>query len=186
MVGTFHLLKQPETYGKFKKEILSVWPKLDNDPPSLRELERLPYFNAVIKESLRISVGVVSGLLRVVPKEGAKICDTFVPGGTIVSCGAPFVHFNPTLFPAPYEFRPERWLADPALDNWLVSFSRGPRMCLGINLAWVELRLSFVHIFRRLEMKLAEGSPDDLPFRDCFLPFFYGPHVLATVTAAEA
>jgi cytochrome P450 len=81
MVGTFHLLKQPETYRKFKKEILSVWPKLDTDTPSLRELERLPYFNAVIKESLRISVGVVSGLLRVVPKEGAKICDTFVPGG---------------------------------------------------------------------------------------------------------
>jgi len=186
MVGTFHLLKQPETYRKFKKEILSVWPKLDAAPPSLRELERLPYLNAVIKESLRLSVGVVSGLLRVVPKEGAKICDTFVPGGTIVSCGAPFVHFNPTLFPAPYEFRPERWLADPALDNWLVSFSRGPRMCLGINLAWVELRLSFAHIFRRFEMELAEGSPDDLPFRDCFLPFFYGPHVLATVTAAEA
>jgi cytochrome P450 len=85
MVGTFHMLKQRETYAKFKKEILSVWPKLDEDPPALRELERLPYFNAVIKESLRLSVGVVSGLLRVVPKEGATICDKFVPGGVCSS-----------------------------------------------------------------------------------------------------
>ena len=85
MVGTFHLLKQPETFAKFKKELLSVWPKLDGEPPALRELERLPYFNAVIKESLRLSVGVVSGLLRVVPKEGATICNTFVPGGVCFS-----------------------------------------------------------------------------------------------------
>jgi hypothetical protein len=35
-------------------------------------------------------------------------------------------------------------------------------------------------------MLTERNSPDDLPFRDCFLPFFYGPHVLATVTAAEA
>jgi cytochrome P450 len=81
MVGTFYLLKRPETYAKLKQEILSIWPKLDADPPTLRELERLPYLNAVIKESLRLSVGVVSGLLRVVPKGGTKICDKFVPGG---------------------------------------------------------------------------------------------------------
>jgi cytochrome P450 len=81
MVGTFHLLKQPETYAKFKKEILSVWPKANSEPPTLRELEALPYLNAVIKESLRLSVGVVSGLLRVVPNEGAMISNTLVPGG---------------------------------------------------------------------------------------------------------
>jgi cytochrome P450 len=84
MVGTFHLLKQPDRYAKFKKEIMSVWPKIDTGTPSLRELEILPYFNAVIKESLRLSVGVVSGLLRVVPKEGAKIGAVFVPGDVCI------------------------------------------------------------------------------------------------------
>jgi len=185
MVGTFHLLKRPESYAKFKNEIISVWPKVDTGMPALRELEVLPYFNAVIKESLRLSVGVVSGLLRVVPREGAKIGHIFVPGDTIVSCGATFLHFNPTLFPSPHEFRPERWLDEPDLENWLVPFSRGPRMCLGINLAWMELRLSFAQIFRRFEMELTKESPDKLDFRDCFLPCFTGPHVVAKVTATQ-
>jgi len=44
-------------------------------------LEQMPYLNAVIKEGLRMSSGVVSGLLRIVPSPGATICDTFVPAG---------------------------------------------------------------------------------------------------------
>jgi hypothetical protein len=43
------------------------------------------------------------------------------------------VHDNPPIFPDPYHFRPERWLENPDLDQWLASFSRGPRMCLGMK-----------------------------------------------------
>ena len=44
-----------------------------------------------------------------------------------------FVHTNKDIFPEPDEFKPERWL-DPgasSLDNWLVSFGKGPRSCIG-------------------------------------------------------
>jgi cytochrome P450 len=44
------------------------------------------------------------------------------------------VHFNADIFPEPDKFVPERWLDESAeLDKWLVAFSRGPRMCLGIK-----------------------------------------------------
>jgi cytochrome P450 len=109
MVGTFHLLKHPDLYARFKKEILSVWTELDSEAPSLREIEALPYFNAVIKESLRLSVGVVSGLLRVVPKEGAKICDVFVPGDVW--------HFPLTCL---FHYDLQRTLTLHALDNCLL------------------------------------------------------------------
>lgn len=75
----------------------------------------------------------------------------------VVSCSATFLHFDDNIFLEPYAFRPERWLDNPSLDNWLVSFSRGPRACLGINLAWMELRLSFAHIFHKFDMKLASS-----------------------------
>jgi cytochrome P450 len=84
MVGTFHLLKQPEQYMRFKTELLDAWPHLHRREPTLRKIESLPYLDAVIKESLRMSVGVVSGLLRTVPKEGATICGVSVPGGVCV------------------------------------------------------------------------------------------------------
>jgi hypothetical protein len=97
MVGTFHLLRQPESYAKFKKEILSVWPEASAEAPTLHDLEALPYLNAVIKESLRLSVGVVSGLLRVVPREGAVISNVSVPGGVCLlsHCALSFLLIPP-------------------------------------------------------------------------------------------
>ena len=153
MVGTFHLLQQPDTLQKLKRELSAAWPSLslNKNEPKLRDLEKLPYLNAVIKESLRLSSGVVSGLLRVVPSTGARIGGVAVPPGvcprivpsrnirltnllqTIVSCGSTFVHYNAVLFPEPDKFIPERWIESAELDNWLVSFSRGPRMCLGVK-----------------------------------------------------
>jgi cytochrome P450 len=47
----------------------------------LRELENFPYLNAVIKEALRLSSGVTSGLPRVVPPSGATIAGANVPAG---------------------------------------------------------------------------------------------------------
>lgn len=80
MVGTHHLLQRPPVLQLLKKELLAAWPTLLEEP-KLRELERLPYLNAVIKESLRMSSGVVSGLLRVVPTTGATINGVTVPPG---------------------------------------------------------------------------------------------------------
>jgi cytochrome P450 len=161
MLGTYYLLKNSITYKKLKEELKSCWPEL-SEVPQLRQLEQLPYLNAVIKEALRMSSGVVSGLLRVVPEGGAKIASHYVPAGAIVSCGSTFVHYNSSLFPNPHEFQPERWLDQPGLDQWLVAFSRGPRSCLGVNLAWMELRLSFAHFFRRFDMELDVSSPEKL------------------------
>lgn len=43
-------------------------------------------------------------------------------------------HMNRDIFPSPEEFRPERWLdGDPKLEQYLVSFSRGSRACIGIK-----------------------------------------------------
>ena len=171
MVGTYHLLRNPEKLRKLKEELHKTWPSLSGQEPRARELEALPYLNAVIKESLRMSSGVISGLLRIVPSGGATIAGVQVPSGvsrflklfrailnilqTIVSIGSTFVHYNASIFPKPEEFRPERWLESTELDNWLVAFSRGPRMCLGINLAWAELRLGFAHVYRKFNLEAA-------------------------------
>lgn len=91
MVTTFHVAKRPEIYKKLKAELKSAWSSLD-ETPSLKSLEHLPYLNAVIKEGLRMSTGVVSGLARMVPSQGAKICGAFIPAG--VSSHAAHLHMD--------------------------------------------------------------------------------------------
>jgi cytochrome P450 len=153
ILGTFYLLKTPEMYQTLKAELQSAWPHFTEQPP-LSGIEQLPSPNSVIKEALRMSSGVVSGLLRVVPKGCATIADHYVPAGVIVSCGSTFVHYNFKTFPSPHEFQSERWLENPSLHQWLVALPEGPRSCLAINLACLELRLGFAHFFRRFEMAL--------------------------------
>ncbi|KAF1918736.1 cytochrome P450 monooxygenase-like protein [Ampelomyces quisqualis] len=186
MVGTHRLLQHPEKMHKLKTELLKAWPVLSEREPRLRDLEGLPYLNAVIKESLRLSSGVVSGLLRIVPPNGAIIAGVVTPPGTIVSCGSTFVHYNSDIFPEPNQFKPERWLESNDLDNWMVAFSRGPRACIGINLAWAELRLGFAHVYRKFDMSLAGETPEQLPYRDTFLPYFHGEHLRVNMKLVDA
>lgn len=49
-VGICHALLNPEILDQLKKELLVAWPDLDGPPPSLQELEQLPYLTAVIQE----------------------------------------------------------------------------------------------------------------------------------------
>lgn len=45
-----------------------------------------------------------------------------------------FVMMDPSIFPEPTEFRPERWLdSNNRLDKYLVAFGRGTRQCLGMK-----------------------------------------------------
>ncbi|EKM58550.1 uncharacterized protein PHACADRAFT_193681 [Phanerochaete carnosa HHB-10118-sp] len=174
-VGTLHVLGDPQVYAKLMNELLEAWPRLD-DRLRYETLESLPYLRAVVKESLRVSHGVVTPLTRVVPSDGAVISGKFIPGGTVVSMSNVLVHTNEEIFPEPHAFKPERWL-DPAagsLDNWLVSFSKGPRSCIGINLAYCEMYLAFANLFRRYDMRLNGVSPSDWRWVDHFLPVYSG------------
>ncbi|KAL2784370.1 cytochrome P450 [Aspergillus keveii] len=187
MHGSFYILRSPEVYRKMKEELISIWPEIEK-PPRWEELERLPYLTAVIKESLRISPGVASPLPRVVPEGGAIIANTPIPGGTIVMHASHFIHRNPEIFSDPDEFRPERWLGEEshALDKWLLSFSRGPRSCLGQHLAWAELYLCYAHVYRKFDVEVDPSSPKELEWRDCFLPEYVGPHLRAKMRPVSA
>jgi len=178
MLGTFHLLRRPNLVEKLKVELKNAWPVLDS-PPKLEDLEKLPFLTAVIKESLRISPGVASPLLRVVPTSGAKVDGSYIPPGTIVGMCGYFVHQSDEVFKNPKDFDPDRWLQpnSPSSEKWIVAFSKGQRMCIGFNLAYCELYFGFAALFRRFDVELDGTSVDDLTWRECFLPYFQGRHL---------
>ncbi|PSS28335.1 hypothetical protein M430DRAFT_165930 [Amorphotheca resinae ATCC 22711] len=156
MLGTWHLLESPALVRRLNKELLKVWPVLDI-VPSFAELEKLPLLTAVVKETLRIGPGGIPGVLpRVVPEKGATINGSFIPQETIVGMSGYFVHHAESIFKDPKTFDPDRWLGEDSesLDKWLVSFSKGPRSCLGINLAYCELYLVLAALFRRFDIEL--------------------------------
>lgn len=184
MTGFFHLLSNPSILSRLRSEIQTVW-KNPEERPELEKLEGLVFLTAVIKESLRLAPGACSPLLRIVPSSGAVISGQAIPGGTVVGEAATFVHLSPECFSKPTSFDPDRWLGDSSkgLEANLVSFSKGPRSCMGLNLAWMELYFAFSAMIRLFDLKIDEvdgvKKADGLVWRDCFTPYYPGKHLRA-------
>jgi len=90
-------------------------------------------YNAVIQEGLRLGLGVSSRLQRISPTQPMRVGAWTIPPGTPVGMTSILVHQNPQLFYRPREFIPERWIENPQLDEYLLSFSKGSRQCAGIT-----------------------------------------------------
>ena len=54
-----------------------------------------------------------------------------------VSMSSYFVHMDPEVFPDPESFDPERWIRaneqGQNLNKFIVAFTRGSRICLGMK-----------------------------------------------------
>lgn len=168
-VATYHLLAHPKILAKLKTELNSAVPDRDLESILLPALEKCQYLVAVVQEAIRLSYGVASRLQRISPDKEMIFRDQtlkkewIIPPGTPVGMTSVLIHQDPSIFPSPHSFHPERWIEDPRLDRFLVSFSKGSRQCLGINLAYAEMYLCLFAIFSRFGSGGRGGvsMPDD-------------------------
>jgi len=134
--ATWHVLSNPAVRQTLDTELVTAMPHKDA-MLDWATLESLPYLGAVIKEALRFSYGVPGRLVRIVPKEGAVMCGRHIPPGTSVAHSAYVYHTDDSIFRDATVFRPERWLGPveerQELEKKMLSFSKGPRACLGIK-----------------------------------------------------
>ncbi|KAI9823703.1 MAG: hypothetical protein M1819_001147 [Sarea resinae] len=170
---TYYLLENPQYLHKLKMELAEAIPNPAHQP-TWQELEKLPYLSAVICEGLRVGLGVSARLPRVSPEQSLYYKDWEIPRGTPVSMNIMLMHHNPVIFPSPLVFQPDRWLdpeTSPALQKYLVPFSKGTRMCLGMHLGYAELYLTMAAIYRNFDLRLYDTTREDVePKHDFFVP----------------
>ncbi|OAL36555.1 hypothetical protein AYO20_04171 [Fonsecaea nubica] len=170
--ATWGLINNKTCIQKLHAELKGAIPVADSEQlVGSSVLENLPYLRAVVKESLRMSMGVPGRMGRVVPDGGAVLCDQRIPAGVGVTSVSYCYHYDPVYFPAPNEFRPERWLSPDGqqLETRLIAFSRGPRSCIGINLAYAELYLVLGYVFRKFDLEAFETTQQDMEWKDTFV-----------------
>ncbi|XP_066299833.1 cytochrome P450 2D4-like isoform X1 [Branchiostoma lanceolatum] len=153
-----YMMINPEIQEKVHQEIDSV---LGQSLPSYAQQNLLPYTTATLAEVQRIKpIGPLS-----VPHATSR--DTTlngynIPQGTRILVNLWSVHMDPQLFPEPNQFQPERFL-DPdgtfVKHEALIPFGIGHRVCLGEQLAKMELFMLFVSLMQRFTFHLPEGAP---------------------------
>ncbi|KAI1423449.1 cytochrome P450 monooxygenase-like protein [Xylaria sp. FL1777] len=160
---TFFLLKNPNCMAKLQSEVRGAFTSIDEITGD--STASLPYLHGVIEESLRLFPPVPFSMPRHSP--GAVVDGHYIPKGTVVSVATMSMPRDSRYWHDPESFRPERWVGDGFNDEKKASqpFSMGPRACLGINLAYLEMRLTLAKMIWLYDWELA--VPRDEWVREC-------------------
>ncbi|APA13955.1 hypothetical protein SS1G_11247 [Sclerotinia sclerotiorum 1980 UF-70] len=171
-IFTYHLLSQhPEILAKVRAEHTEVLGANIADAEAViaskpQLLNQLTYTIAVIKESLRIYPTVAA--LRDGQPDFHLVGDNGLrlpTNGTIVWGDHYAAHHNPAHWPRPEEFLPERWIVPeghelyPPKNGWR-PFERGPRNCIGQEVAMTEIKLMLALTIREFDFKDAYEEYD--------------------------
>lgn len=146
---------QMTTYEKASK-LVSRWLSSTNDT-LLIHLQ--PYLKACIEETLRLWGPFNVGFPRVSP--GKQIGDHYIPKGVVVATVTFATHRDPSIFPDPLEFRPERWLhVTPEMKAMAKPFGTGPRNCIGKHLAEIGLLLTLTRLIQLYDIDTDPSMTD--------------------------
>ncbi|KAI0380815.1 cytochrome P450 [Hypomontagnella monticulosa] len=157
----YFLLTSPDCLAKLRDEVRTLtYEQLDGV-----ELPQLRYLNAVIEETMRCFPPIAFGLPRVSP--GEMVDGYFIPAGVRVSVPQWVINRSTKVWDNPYEFRPERWLKSDEISPSETSshsvtfpFSSGPRMCMGMAQANLEMRVTLAKLIHTYDVRAARDPGD--------------------------
>ncbi|EPE10851.1 benzoate 4-monooxygenase cytochrome p450 [Ophiostoma piceae UAMH 11346] len=171
-------LSRPENAAYQQRLVKEVTETIDAIPealdshgnPTSEASDRLPFLDAVLRETLRLYAPLPASEPRTMPNKDVMVDGFQIPAGTVVSMDPYTLHRNQDVFPQPLVFRPERWLGEsPALGDpvemkrWFWAFSSGARMCIGMHLAMAEMTMLLSAIYRTYDTRLNKKQGDASP-----------------------
>ncbi|XP_057551880.1 cytochrome P450 3A24 [Hippopotamus amphibius kiboko] len=155
--NTFSLLMYilatyPDVQQKLQEEIDATFP--NKASPTYDALAQMEYLDMVLNEALRLYPIAVR--LDRVCKKDVEIHGVFIPKGTAVTVPIFVLHKDPELWPEPEEFRPERFSKknkDSINPYTYLPFGTGPRNCLGMRFAIMNMKLAVVRVLQTFSFK---------------------------------
>ncbi|KAL5859683.1 hypothetical protein ACOSQ4_000979 [Xanthoceras sorbifolium] len=138
-------------------------PKWVDEPLGFEEVDRLIYLKAALSETLRLYPSV--------PEDSKHVIrDDVLPDGTFVPAGSSVTYsiyatgrMRSTWGDDCMEFRPERWLSPDGKkfamhDSYkFVAFNAGPRICLGKDLAYLQMKSVAAAVLLRHRLAVVQG-----------------------------
>nr|GMC50217.1 geraniol 8-hydroxylase-like [Ipomoea batatas] len=164
------LLHKPEILRKVREEILEAIGKAS--PVRESDFEKLPYLQAVVKETMRLHPAAPL-LLPYRAENDTVMFGYTVPKNSQVLVNAWAIGRDPQYWDNPSEFRPERFLGCDldykGRDFEYIPFGAGRRICPGMPLAIRMVNLMLASIIQSFTWRLPEGTtPEKLDMEEQF------------------
>uniref|UniRef100_A0A8D1EZE9 unspecific monooxygenase n=1 Tax=Sus scrofa TaxID=9823 RepID=A0A8D1EZE9_PIG len=146
------LATHPDVQQKLQEEIDATFPS--KALPSYDSLAQMEYLDMVVNEILRLYP--IAARLERVCKKDVEIHGVSVPKGTVMMVPVFSIHRDPELWPEPEEFRPERFSKknkDTINPYTYLPFGTGPRNCIGMRFALMNMKLALVRVLQNFSFK---------------------------------
>jgi len=155
LTWTLYLLSQaPDWRERVEAEIDAHF-----DPANPAALaEALPATKAVIEETLRLYPPAAMLSREAIGPD--TLAGRHIRAGTVVTVSPFLLHRHRTLWKDPDAFDPNRFLGAnrEAIDRYAyIPFGAGPRVCIGMGFAMLEMTMALGHLLRALRFELAPG-----------------------------
>jgi cytochrome P450 len=149
----YELARHPTVLERLRGELDELGP----DPlPDL--VARQPYLGAVCDETLRLHT-ILTEIGRIA-RAPCELLGHTLPAGVGVGVGIGAIHQDPSLYPDPDEFRPERFIERTYSAFEFMPFGGGHRRCLGAHLSDYEMRTVIALIATRWDLEVLREDYD--------------------------
>ncbi|KAI9707950.1 MAG: hypothetical protein M1820_004369 [Bogoriella megaspora] len=167
----WELSQRPSLQESLRSELRSLDPPIKeiSDPTKIPELnhkaiDSLELLHAVVMETLRLHPAIPGPQPRVTPAGGCTL-GSFpnIPEGVRVSAQAYSLHRNAEVFPEPESWKPERWMNTSSekskeMGRWFWAFGSGGRMCVGSNLAMLQMKAIVAAIYSNFSTSIVDDE----------------------------
>nr|XP_042120983.1 cytochrome P450 11B2, mitochondrial isoform X1 [Peromyscus maniculatus bairdii] len=165
LMTLFELARNPDIQRALRQESLAAEASIAANPQ--RAMSDLPLLRAALKETLRLYP--VGGFLERILRSDLVLQNYHVPAGTLVLLYLYSMGRNPSVFPRPERYMPQRWLEKKrSFQN--LTFGFGVRQCLGRRLAQVEMMLLLHHVLKSFQVETLRQEDVQMVYRFVLMP----------------
>lgn len=161
LTWTLYLLsKHPEIRDKARAHLGEV---LQGRVPTARDVPRLTYLEQILSEAMRIYPP--AWLIAREAVEEDEIAGHKIPVGTQIMISPYAMHRHEGYWPDPDRFDPDRFAPEQIKERprfAYLPFGGGPRLCIGLSFAMMEMKLVLALILQQHTLALKPGHVVDL------------------------
>uniref|UniRef100_A0A3Q3XAJ6 Thromboxane-A synthase n=1 Tax=Mola mola TaxID=94237 RepID=A0A3Q3XAJ6_MOLML len=154
----------PECQYKVQEEVDDFFSR--HGSPDYTNVQELKYLDMVISETLRLYPPGFRFTREI--EHDCVVNGQLLPKGATFEIPAGFLHHDPEHWPEPEKFIPERFTPELKASRHpfvYLPFGAGPRNCVGMRLAQLEMKMALVRLLRRFSVVACSETNVPLEFK---------------------
>ncbi|KAK3569789.1 hypothetical protein QTP86_004595 [Hemibagrus guttatus] len=154
---SYLLAIHPDCQKKVHRELDDFFSR--HDSVDYTNIQELKYLDMVVCEALRMYPPAFRYARTI--EHDCVVNGQFLPKGATVEIPAGFLHYDPEHWHEPEKFIPERFTPEAKASRHpftYLPFGAGPRSCVGMRLAQLEIRMALANIFKAFNVVACQDT----------------------------